>query len=192
MLRAFAVSSLVACMVGHAFWFAPRAVTPRGNDDTDRAASVGDIVFIRTTTWRGRFVRLLELGNDDFAHVGVIVRAAPDLEIVHASPTESGTVRVDRLSTLLARSEATSFAIYHPRSSPSEATRAAAIALKYAADHTPFDTRFDLAEDRAVYCTELVWLAYRGAGLRIESLSDILFPSDLIQSGFFEIGPSRS
>ena len=153
------------------------------------AVSVGDVVFLRTTTWRGRVVRIFESERDDFSHVGVIVEVAGDrLRFAHAAPGEnggSGIVRVDDLAALLARDDVVSADIYHARVSEDDAMRAAGIAWGYAKSQTPFDRGFRLDDDHAVYCTELVWLSYRQFGLTVRSRSAILFPSDLLTTGFF-------
>ncbi len=64
--------------------------------------------------------------------------------------------------------------------------RAAGIASTYADARIPFDHEFRLEDDRAVYCTELVWRSYRHLGLHIRASGGIVFPSDLIDSGFFD------
>lgn len=155
------------------------------------AASVGDVVFLRTTTWRGRVVRIFESGRDDFSHVGVVVEVAGDsLRIAHAAPGEDGglgIVRVDELAALLARDDVVSADIYHARVSEDDAKRAAGIALGYAKSQTPFDRNLRLDDDHAVYCTELVWLSYGQFGLTVRSRSAILFPSDLLTTGFFVV-----
>lgn len=63
------------------------------------------------------------------------------------------------------------------------------IAGRYASRRTPFDTDFELADDSAIYCTELVWICYREAGLRATSADRVLFPSELLNQGFFEPVP---
>lgn len=162
-------------------------------DESMLGASVGDVVFFCTTTWRGRLIRLLGDVDDEFTHVGVIARSDQHgLHVVHASPVEGSTVRMDRLVDLLSRREISCAAIYHPRVSESEALRAASIARSYANTRTPFDHEFRLEDDHAVYCTELVWLSYRNAGLRIHRTGSIVFPSDLIHSGFFRPGARTS
>ncbi len=60
------------------------------------------------------------------------------------------------------------------------------VAEEYAAKETPFDFDFELADDHAVYCTELIWLSYRTAGLKIKATRNILFPADLVHTGFFK------
>jgi hypothetical protein len=149
--------------------------------------SVGDVVFFHTTTWRGRLVRILQQDGDNFTHVGIVVDAgANDVRIAHACPVKPAIVRIERLVNVLARPEITSATVYRPRVRKGEAVRAAAIAEQYASRQTPFDFNFELTDDQAVYCTELVWIAYRQAGLTIKASRNILFPSDLVHAGFFE------
>jgi hypothetical protein len=149
---------------------------------------VGDVVFFRTTTWRGRLVRLLQENGEDFTHAGIVVDAAiPATRVAHACPVEPAIVRIDLLSDLLAKDEITSIAIYRPGVGKAEALKAAMIAKEYAAREIPFDVEFELANDDAIYCTELIWLSYRGAGLKIKASRNILFPVDLLHSGFFKL-----
>jgi uncharacterized protein YycO len=145
------------------------------------------VLFVRTTTWRGRIVRFIEGGPTEFAHVGVIVDAgAAGLRVAHAAPEGAGMVRIESLEALLSRSEVTSAAVYRPRISKTAASQAAAIAVAYASARTPFDHEFQLHDDRTIYCTELVWLSFRDYGLQLNGKSSIVFPSDLLATGFFE------
>lgn len=162
----------------------PNAVERHARSADPSAVSVGDVIFFRTITWRGRLVRALETGQGDFAHVGIIVSTDDDVYVVHASPSPS-VVTINKLDDLLARDEITSAVIYRPRVRAAEAVRAASVAAEYASRKTPFDFRFNLADDHQIYCTELIWLSYRAVGLKIEGSGGILFPDDLVQSGFF-------
>lgn len=166
-------------------WMRPD-VDCRINPAARHAISVGDVVFFRTTTWRGKIVRLLQFDTDDYAHAGVVVGNVPDLLVAHACPTEPATVRIESLHELLMRDEITAFAVYRPRAGQTEAVRAGRIAADYAHRATPFDFDFNLGDDREVYCTELVWLAYRSSGLTIEATDRILFPAELLHTRFFE------
>ena len=143
----------------------------------------GDVVLFRTTTWRGQLVRALQR-DGNFAHAGILVQGGGDARVAHACPTQPAVVKIERLADLLRRDEITSAAYYRPRVSPDAAARAAAIAREYARRATPFDFEFDLSTDRAVYCTELIWLAYRSAGLRLATRGRIIFPADLVRTGF--------
>jgi uncharacterized protein YycO len=146
--------------------------------------SPGDVIFFRTITWCGRIVRLLEYNGDNFTHVGVVVRCTAGIYVAHASPAGPALARVDRLSDLLSSNEITSFSVYRPRASDHALVRAARIAQSYADRKVPFDFDFELGDDKKIYCTELVWLAYRAAGLRNTSRG-ILFPDDLLRTNFF-------
>lgn len=182
--------AIVACAAGLASGSACRGPA-RPNQAIDPSpAVVGDVVFFRTVTWRGYVVRLLELGHDDYSHVGIVAGNGPGgLTIVHAAPVgaagEDGTVQVEPLRQILARSEIADLAFYRPRAAPAAAEEGVRIASRYAARKTPFDHDFDLTDDGAVYCTELIFLAYRGAGLDLHASGRIVYPSDLLQSGFF-------
>lgn len=172
-----------------ALWFPskPRAAERCAGLTMLPAISAGDVVFFRTTTWRGSLVRLLQENGDDFTHAGIVVDAASnDVRVAHACPVEPAIVRIDRLSDLLAKDEITSVAIYRPRVRRAEALKATMIAEDYAARQIAFDFEFDLADDHAVYCTELIWLSYRIAGLKFKASRNIIFPADLVHTGFFE------
>jgi hypothetical protein len=48
-------------------------------------------------------------------------------------------------------------------------------ALGFYERRIPFDRRFDISDEKSVYCTELVWLAYKRAGLDLsEGTADFL------------------
>lgn len=149
-------------------------------------ATVGDVVFFQTTTWRGQLVRFLQTGDAGFTHVGIVVANERGIEIAHASPLGPRTVQIEPLDRILTAKDVTGCAVYHAAVTDAEAARAARIATDYALRRIPFDFDFDLSNDSAVYCTELVWLSYRSAGLRLPAYSGILFPADLLKTDFFE------
>ena len=132
-------------------------------------------------------MRALQKNSDDFTHTGVVVGTdANDVRVAHACPIKPAMVRIDRLSHLLALPEITSAAIYRPRVDKRAALEAAAIAQQYANRKTPFDGDFRLTDDNAVYCTELVWICYRKAGLEVATADRVLFPAELLSGDFFE------
>ena len=98
--------------------------------------------------------------------------------VLHASPRGAGDGgvgdRVARLPLAVFLCERGYVAVRVLRLRPSEAdaeatsaipAEAARIAGELADTAVPFDHRYDLAERDALYCTELVWLAYAEAGL---------------------------
>jgi hypothetical protein len=164
---------------------APKMATVEcyGTSSTPSAVAVGDVVFFRTSTWRGRFVTALQLGGEDFAHVGIVVDIENSVRIVHASPVGEAVVRIEELKKLMTRAEITSVALYRPQVSVERKIRAASIALRYARRQIPFDYRFSSVDDRAIYCTELIMLCYPSSREgKARDPSDIVFPHDLLRS----------
>lgn len=183
---AVAAIAFVGIVIGLSHSSALNVTKRRSEIVITRAVAAGDVVFFRTTTWRGRLVRALEGDSEEYTHVGIVIDAdtkAP--RIAHACPIKPAIVRIERLPDILANDEVTSAVIYRPRVPEAQARKAALIAERYAARKVPFDFEFDLADDSAVYCTELIWLSYRGAGLKIEVSHNIIFPADLVRAGFF-------
>ena len=141
----------------------------------------GDLVFRRGRSMISRAVLSID-GKSEYSHVGIALSKG---RIVHAVPPEQnnpGGVMVDALETFLAPELASAAAVYRPRN-PALGVRAAARAWKYA--RTPFDSGFDLSTPGAVYCTELVWRAYREEGIDLAGRDfeeRYLLPSRLLAS----------
>lgn len=116
--------------------------------------------------------------------------------MIHATPTrseisEGGSVKSEELKEFLSSNRITQAVLYRLREDAGGLAEAAASAAQaYAARGTPFDHKFDLSISDALYCTELVWLAYRRAGVDlVDGVPDgktILLPSALRQSRHLE------
>jgi len=160
---------------------------------SDRIQS-GDIVFIRGKSIRSAVVRLLEGGNSDYSHVGIIVLENGTFFIVHASPAPDATgdrVIKEPWDAIISPSRIAAAAVFR-LTDPSKASRlglqAAKVAQQFERDALPFDHDFDLMTRRKLYCTELVWRAYLATGIDLRGSSfgssrRYLLPLDLIKSG---------
>lgn len=126
----------------------------------------GDLVF---RTGRDVMARLvLSQGSASrFSHVGVIVRVDGAPFVVHAVPAEGrfqGGVVLEPLERFAAPRLAAGVGLYRVRG----ATRVSRDRIR---DHAlaqvgkPFDDAFSLADDRRLYCTELVLNALAAGGL---------------------------
>lgn len=154
----------------------------------------GDILFVRGTSWRSYVVVLLDKGNSDFSHVGLIRVEKGVPYVIHATPNpsegpESGSVISEALNEFLASKRITQAALYRLRGDSGGVAEAATIIAEgYAARATPFDHEFSLSSAEKLYCTELIWLAYKRAGLnvldRFSERNAILLPSALSQSHY--------
>jgi hypothetical protein len=136
----------------------------------------GDLVFRRGESVLSAAVLVLDPGAL-YSHVGIVARTAGELSVVHSvvdeAPDRAGSVRTDRIGAFLAPDRAVAVAVYRLREDSSDSTAKAELASRIAADyasrHVPFDRDFDLDTPDAVYCTELIWRAYRGAGVELVS-----------------------
>ena len=132
-----------------------------------------------------------------FSHVGVLARRNGGWVVIHslppAFPGDVDGVRVEALRTYLSISNARKAAVYRlTGDSRAQAQLAVVEAFSYDRQHTAFDGDFDLKDHRRLYCTELVWLAFRKAGIDLAPSPDWLnlplrpgyyvLPSTLIHS----------
>lgn len=130
----------------------------------------GDLVFRRGRTMTSRSVLAVD-PSPRYSHVGLIRVGDGAVRVVHALPPEgdgadAGGIVVEPLDAFLSLPAASAAAIYRLRAGSAAAGEAAAeAAWGYALAAVPFDQGFDLRSDRALYCTELVWAAYRRAGV---------------------------
>jgi hypothetical protein len=156
--------------------------TPSGPDlSLLDSAQTGDIIFFRGTRTRSMIVRFLDPGPSTMSHLGILVRCDSSLLVAHASPYspkgESPGVRLQPLEVVFREGEVASALLYRC-TVDSAGEKAAGRARLFAESGVPFDSDFDLATDTALYCTELVSLAYLRAGVNIvtETLDTVVHP----------------
>lgn len=133
-----------------------------------------------------------------FSHVGILARRDGTWVVIHslppAFPGDLDGVRVESLRDYLSISNARQAAVYRLTDGSREQARVAVMeAFSYDRKRMAFDGDFDLDDHRRLYCTELVWLAFRKAGIDLAPAPDWLnlplragyyvLPSTLIHSG---------
>ena len=133
----------------------------------------GDIIVAGGLSLQSRMVRSFADDNI-YSHVGIIQVPDEDTYVIHAAPTGEGDGgvgdRVGRipLATFLSERGYVALSIHRlsPTTPQSEQMADAAChsAQAYADAAIPFDPEFDLADPDAIYCSELVYLAYKQAG----------------------------
>lgn len=113
-----------------------------------------------------------------YSHVGIVHLGGGEPRVIHTVASElsgRGHARVDPLHSFLSEDRADAAALYRPVGASPEVLRSAVeAALEMAALQTPFDTAFDLETEDRLYCTELVQLAYRRAGLPLVEASQLV------------------
>lgn len=152
----------------------------------------GDILFVRGTSLRSRIVLFLDRTSDEYSHVGLVWMVDGVPYVVHATPSPAegapgGSVRIESLKEFLAPERVTQAAVFRLRDrSLRTADSAADIAVNFAAKRVPFDHDFSLSSVDELYCTEMIWRAYRTAGMDLlDGHSEgLLLPSGLVANHY--------
>lgn len=132
----------------------------------------GDLLFRRSRGLLARAVLAADVEGSTggrYSHVGLIRVTAAGPVVIHTLPPgvgEGGRAVAEPLADFLAPRSTVAAALYRPHGAAAERRLTAVeTALGYVRQGVPFDGRFDLATSDALYCTELVWAAYRAAGI---------------------------
>lgn len=146
----------------------------------------GDILLLPAGSWRGALVAAADAGQRTYAHAGVLGFIGSVPHLYHATPGLG--VEAVALEEFLSRHRIPQLLLLRHADS-----RLAPAVLAYVRAQqrrqTPFDRDFDLRDDSAQYCTELIWRAYLAAGAdllagrhaalrRAPLLGPVLWPSD--------------
>ncbi len=186
-------AGLLLILLAYAVFFAVQTLRPRTiAGPLPDGLLPGDLVLMRSHTWRAEAVRLIDgvPYRDGFSHVGLVHDRLDDgtYRLVHAVPGADGTVRLEPWPSI-AQGGGSSEAVVYRASGLSDTARAQLKALQAdtAARAVPFDGSFDHHDDTALYCTELVTDLYAKAGYPIVSDAVMdkraIFPGHLAGSG---------
>lgn len=156
----------------------------------------GDLVLRAGRGLRADAVRLASAYR--FTHVGLLAKSAAGWSVIHAAPPAGdvpGRVREEPLAVFARADMASDVLFAHSPVSAAVAHKAVLVARAAALRATPFDDDFRLDDAHAVYCTELVWRAYRAAGYSFGAkLTRVnvgvfsgayMLPADLLTAGRF-------
>ena len=163
---------------------------------------VGDVVFRRQVGLTSRVVMMSDR-EGIFSHTGIVVDTAGQLMVVHAVPGENkrkdepDRVKMDSIERFFASNETRAAGVCRPWHK-SEGRIAAAYAMRRYREGTLFDHDFNDDDTTRLYCTQLIDLAYRQAGIRlVDSVPQIIdlpsfryrciLPSQILQSPRLQI-----
>jgi hypothetical protein len=152
----------------------------------------GDLLFRRGRSLISRAVLTVDRGTG-YSHVGLVSVVGGQVWVLHAAPargTEPGGAIAEPLASFLAPGKASAAALYRLRS-PLAAPAAERVAWGFVRARIPFDSAFDLSTPERLYCTEMVWRAYREAGVDLAPLQrargeKYLLPSRLASSPYLQ------
>lgn len=129
----------------------------------------GDVIFRRGIGVLSQAVLAADR-DGAYSHVGLIWRTADGVSVIHVSvddpPGSPDVARIERIEDFLAADRASAYCVCRLVDDRTDAARGAvSVALGYVERRAPFDSAFDLSTPDALYCTELVWRAYREVGV---------------------------
>jgi hypothetical protein len=128
----------------------------------------GDLVFRQGRDAVSAAV-LATRSASQFSHVGILRVVHGAVWVIHAVPAEAdhatGGVKIEPLSQFGRSDRAARLAVVQPFSNLRQGERAALNAQHYVGQ--PFDADFNLHDDHALYCTELVARAWAPLGLNL-------------------------
>jgi hypothetical protein len=173
-----------------------RAPEPRRHaaiDSLQRMLRDGDLVFRRGASLVSRAVLSADTGFP-FSHVGLYSSTGGGT-VIHVAPGDEhdvGVTVMEPLDRYLAPGRASEVGAW--RVDGGDPARAVATARGFVARRIPFDHNGDTGDRRSLYCTELVWLAWRDADaellapvrtpVRIGHLTiSVIRPSELVATG---------
>lgn len=164
------------------------------------ALKSGDIIFRRGLSLTSKFV-LMSDPNSFYSHVGMIVESNGNYQVVHVVPAEDHQseekVKKESLKDFLHGDKASNYAVYRLREDFDKyAQGAAKKILSFYKNNVTFDNKFDVFDSEEMYCTELVYRAFKDVGIDIidqkfDSLrtfikvDHIILPSTIINSKYF-------
>ncbi len=125
--------------------------------------------------------------GDTFSHVGMVWRRDGRPYVIHTTSwsllgvEDDGSVRVEPLRQFLSAPSISRAALYRV-GGKDQRTADQAAARRYAARALPYDRLFDASTPNRLYCTELIWRAYRTAGLRVPASFSAEAPYPLLPS----------
>ncbi len=130
----------------------------------------GDLIFRKGRSLESFAVYLADK-EVDFSHVGIVVLHNNEPFVIHAVPDESDGaedfIKLESVETFLSTEKASAFAVYRPEFKTEIRNQASEIALQFYQSKCTFDNAYDMKTESKLYCTELIFKAFREAGVEL-------------------------
>lgn len=148
----------------------------------------GDLIFRKGRSNLSRIIMTIYPG--EFSHTGILLKKDDGWYVIHASENDDDGKREEVIEVPVSQfiKGAKGYGIARVKCTPRQVEIATRVAIKMARAKIPFDTDYNLKDASKVYCTELVYVAYKAAGIdllrtipphRATVFTNYLFPEDL-------------
>lgn len=163
-------------------------------DNSDKLLMDGDLIFRKGLGFFSDIFRSVGAEKSDYSHIGIIKKENGIIFVIHTEANELtgiGEAQKIPLEEFISDRNASSGAVYRVETANSyQKESAVKSALRYIELKTPFDSDFDLETADRLYCTELVWRAYKSCGIDLAPRKDFLhipFPNKYRNKQFISI-----
>lgn len=163
----------------------------------------GDVIFRQGTSILSRSVNWIDR-KAVYTHVGLVTNQDGVFSVIHIVPGEyledakGAIIRVDTIDKYLSEEGVVGISIhrYLPGQQLDVTIRAVAVAESFVRNQVVFDNGFSLETPQEMYCTELIWRAFKAAGVDLVNgvfdrigapfgPEEVLYTSSLIRSKYF-------
>lgn len=160
----------------------------------------GDLLFRKGKGIFSGFFSAAGKEKSSYSHVGLVSIKGNKIFVIHTEASELtgiGFAKIEPIDVFLDDDNAYYASLYRLKGNTEiYGKNAVKIAETFVKMHIPFDTAFDMKTEDKLYCTELVWLAYKKVGINIvkdldrleipvfkEKFKDIISTGSLLNSG---------
>jgi hypothetical protein len=151
----------------------------------------GDLVFRQGTGIFSYLCRNIGGEPSTFSHVGIVYFENNKAFVIHTEAndlTGIGFAKKEELSIFISASNSSKHAFYRVQNlSSNQIEGVLDSAFKYVSDSIPFDTDFDLTNDHKLYCTELVYKAFKSIGCKLVRMHRKIDAQYVSRSKAFEV-----
>lgn len=127
-----------------------------------------DIILSKGQSIQSRLIGLLKLSTDDYSHIGIIIKENDKVFVLHATPdgTKTNGIRYDNLQTFINLSSVSDLIVLRHKYITCDSRQKLRMEFgRFKSIPAPFDFEFNNFEHTKIYCSELIWLIFKNAGV---------------------------
>lgn len=127
-----------------------------------------DIILSKGQSVQSKLISLLKFSIEDYAHIGIIIKEKGKVFVLHSTPdgTQLNGIRNDDLQTFINLSNVSDLIILRYKELSFDFSQKLRMEFgRFKTIQAPFDFDFNNYEHKKIYCSELVWIIFKNAGL---------------------------